>query len=57
MQEIKSRQENFTRIAQMISGVGSFIDEFLKGIIFVAAQQQQQGGNEDDDDDDTNNYN
>lgn len=54
LQEAKSRQENFARIAQMISGVGSFIDEFLKGIIFVAAQQQ---GSDNDEDDDTNNYN
>lgn len=51
-QEIKNRQENFARIAQMISGVGSFVDEFLRGIIFVAAQQQGS-----DDDDDTSNYN
>lgn len=54
MQEIKSRQENFNRIAQMISSIGSFVDEFLRGIIFVAAQQQQGG---DDDDDDTSSYN
>jgi hypothetical protein len=54
MQEIKSRQENFARITQMISGVGSFVDEFLRGIVFVAAQQQ---GSDEDDDDDTSNYN
>lgn len=54
MQEIKSRQENFNRIAQMISSIGSFVDEFLRGIIFVTAQQQQGG---DDDDDDTSSYN
>lgn len=51
MQEIKARQENFERVAQMIAGLGSYLGEFLKGIIFVAAQQN---GSEEDD---TSNYN
>ena len=53
LQEIKSQQENFGRLTQVISGIGSFIDEFLKGIIFVAGQQQHG----EDEDDDTSSYN
>lgn len=52
MQEIKARQENFERMAQMIAGLGNYLGEFLKGIIFVAAQQ-----NGSEEDDDTSNYN
>lgn len=52
LQEMKMQQEKFEQVTQMISRVGSYVDEFLKGIIFVTSQHQQV-----DDDDDPSNYN
>lgn len=56
MQEIKAKQEQFERVFQAVNGVVNYVEEFFRGIIFVASQQQQLGSH-DDDDDDTSNYN
>lgn len=51
LQESKTQQENFERALKMISHIGSYVEEFLNGVIFVGTQQQIN------DDDDTSNYN
>ena len=54
MLEIKAKQEQFERLFQEVSNFVSYVEEFLRSIVFVTSQQQHPG---EVDDDDTSNYN
>lgn len=50
MQEMKQHQENFALIVQLVSGIGSYLDGFLRSAMFAAHHH-------DHDDEDPSNYN
>lgn len=50
MQEMKQRQENFALITQLVSGIGSYLDGFLRSAIYAAQHHEH-------DDEDPGNYN